>query len=1302
MNGESCIITPLAKKDNKPSKLYKELLRITKKRELANLIYAISLQDNFISKFDTHSDFNNQGELKTDILMQALNVQKLIDSSTKIEEEALKLKAIDSDKHIVYINDIDSRLQEIINYNKNNEEFKASIKHNDQGYYIDVDITNAENFNNVNSYTFRANLFNNLMKLMRDKGFNTIISDYNKSKINSINVFNVINVIKNFKTSNNELSPYNVSILSEFFTDNPLYTRLKSVFGDDLNKAISQVSGYTVINSEDIVEIDDYTETQVQRFLDLMFNTLQNVSNGEIDYVIQYTRDTADNVTTYGDTEGLDIKKELKNLYTLYHIDQKNLNLLNSRVKKLSEAAMKTLQMRTALLNQEEMKGDKTNERQKKHLLKIQRDISKGYYADSIISMLKDTVSLLNQEQATLNLLERRISSNPDSINNIVQLSTILNRHLTTTNTLKDWVDELINREDIEFDDALNSVTAMKDIKEAAKQVRDILDSLYVKAREKQFDTVRTFLMQYWGESKMMSDGTVITIDDIMSKATQDVSMLDRFLYSVGDTSDVMMNLIAQAIKEVHNKRDERLSSELYDIRTATEELYKTNSNTKFMFELDENGYPSKIISDYDYNKYDKELEQYKKSLIDNKIPKNEWDYNISEWVYNHTTEETLTFNDISIKLHVPVYKKAVSVKDRLTDSQYKYYQTMMSKKADTLNRINTQNNDSLFNIIEISNDLTSEIAETGGSPKKLIKVIKDRFVDTFTKREDDTEYGSVLEGNDIMSVPTDAKQEQINQLPLFYTHKLQDRSRVSTDFSRSMMAFMATSINYQEISNILDALLLTKDYMMQRQVNQTIGDKLLAGQNKLGKETYFNVVTKRGEASRLAGLAEDYFERVVYNKRRKGTQVWGVQIDKLVDTLTSYTSITGLSVNLLGSEVNTLVGKVQLLIESGMGLGGQFFGMKDLAFADVEYFHMLPELLVEINSNNKTSKLGLLMEKFDVLDDFYEKAKETGFYNNPLSKIIGNSNMFMLYGLGEHLIHAQTMIAILHNIKVVDGQGNIKSLLDAFEVTKTDKNGKLTVKEGYRFYDSNTKEYSEITPEAIFKIKKRIKYCNNSMHGAFGTDDKGMIHRYAFGRLVMNFRQWMPAHYSRRFRANHYNADLEDWVEGYYITTGKFLKDCIVDIYQHRFELGARWKQLNATQRYNINRAITELSILAMISASLLLLGDYKDARNNWAKRRLIYVLKRLQVDVRASVPSLGMLDNMTTILNSPIPSMNTIQDLRDLLKVTDLAETIQSGKYKGENRYVRNLEKRIPFYSQIMQQAAIGDDDALFQIFN
>ena len=67
----------------------------------------------------------------------------------------------------------------------------------------------------------------------------------------------------------------------------------------------------------------------------------------------------------------------------------------------------------------------------------------------------------------------------------------------------------------------------------------------------------------------------------------------------------------------------------------------------------------------------------------------------------------------------------------------------------------------------------------------------------------------------------------------------------------------------------------------------------------------------------------------------------------------------------------------------------------------------MMPGILKDVYSNNKQSKLGLLMDKFNVLGDFYEKLKTSGFYKNDISKIIGNSSLYFMYGMGEHLLHA-------------------------------------------------------------------------------------------------------------------------------------------------------------------------------------------------------------------------------------------------------------------------------------------------------
>ena len=103
------------------------------------------------------------------------------------------------------------------------------------------------------------------------------------------------------------------------------------------------------------------------------------------------------------------------------------------------------------------------------------------------------------------------------------------------------------------------------------------------------------------------------------------------------------------------------------------------------------------------------------------------------------------------------------------------------------------------------------------------------------------------------------------------------------------------------------------------------------------------------------------------------------------------------------------------------------------------------------------------------------------------------------------------------HNIKAKDSKGNIVKLFDIFKVDKDNTgNGTLKIEEGYTFYidDKNLTSGFKyringkpINEKTINVVKGAIAYVNKSMHGAFGYEDKGMLHRYAIGRLIMNFR---------------------------------------------------------------------------------------------------------------------------------------------------------------------------------------------------
>lgn len=1302
MVGDACLLWPI--KNGEPSKLYKELYNKTKKnRKLTNLLYALSLQDEIKGKF-VPSELNSQGEPLTKIFMEKLNVDSLLREKNIIENKAKELGALDDNGGVVYFNNMDHITQKVIDFNNTNEKLRAVIKHNREGFYIEVDLINAENYATNSILNIRTRIQEKLLQTFYDAGLSSIVGDKAKVLMNPLNIYYAINQLKALKRTTENVSQTLAHLLIDIFANDPLMIRLKTQFGEDLAQAISQVSGYTY---KDNITITSLQEQQINNILRKISNTLKKVlPNDTIDTIIEEAKTEEGTTTTYADADTLSVRDTLQELYKDYHIDQESLNILGRRVHKMSEAAIQLLQIQVAKLNEQKLKGNiKISE---SRLKKAQRDIDDGLFLRGIVDMLNTIQKSIKTTEKKLAKLMTKLNSAPDTLVAINQISGIINEQLDLVEEYSDILKSFANNDLLENGDVLSDSDLLDAIQEVASQLLEKINRIESNARAKQVDVVKAFFKIYWGDLKTLPDGTEVTIDELMEMASKDINFFDRFIYAANTTNNELMNLIAESIKQTHERRDAILKKELKRVRIATKRLQDSGSGYSFMFDRDENGYPKRIISDYDYEKFDKEYREYEEELEqDKEIDSTERKELLREWRRKHTKEIKYEYTDSedkqrTITLRVPIYNAERTVKERLTTTQYDYYKTMIGLKAQKMSQIGAINNDELFNVIEIANDFTTAMAESGGNPSAAYNIVKNKIVDLFKEREDDTDYGSVLNANDIQNTNVNAKGEEIMTLPLFYTHKIKDRSRVSTDFSRSMMAYLAASEHYIQMNKVVDTLILAKDFMLQKKVAKDSGGNILSDTHRLGKKTYTAVATSAGINTSLKGLVDDFYERAVYGRMKKNEgYIWGTKIrmDKATDFLTGYTSVAGLSVNILGAQANILVGKLQMLIEAG---AGEFFGFKDMAFADAKYFQMLPELLLEVNSNVKSSELGLLMEKFDVLDDFYEKIKETGFYKSPISKIIGNRNLFFLYGIGEHLLHAQGMLAVLHNKNnnVLDSVGNEVSILEAFEVIKDETgNGELKIKDGYK-----KKDGSPITEEDLRLLKRRIAYTNKSMHGAFGSFEKGMIHRYAIGRLIMNFRQWMPAHYQRRFRGLHYDTDLGEYREGYYVTAFKFIAGCVQDLKRAKLQIGTRWNDISDMERYNLKRAIAETTILLLLAGSIALLGDEKDKKGNWAYRNLIYQLKRMQMETFASNPfaAYGFVSNAIKVLNSPAAALKTTERLSHLLKITDLFSTIEEGKYEGENRYFHNLERDLPFYGQIVKALELGESDDLFKLFN
>ena len=603
-----------------------------------------------------------------------------------------------------------------------------------------------------------------------------------------------------------------------------------------------------------------------------------------------------------------------------------------------------------------------------------------------------------------------------------------------------------------------------------------------------------------------------------------------------------------------------------------------------------------------------------------------------------------------------------------------------------------------LYRAVQINKDMTEIASNNAGSPKKAVQLMLERTKSKFIRVADNTEYGEEAVDEEKGTVLLDFSGNPVDKLPVYYTTPLENPEMLSTDFTASIMAYAGMAVNYGEISKVIDALELTRDLIKDRPVQQMSGDHKLTEYYKVVHKKFRKAYTKPGERTNIGDRIDDYYESVLYGKHKKdqGT-IAGLNTAETLDSIKNYSGIIGLGLNLFSALSNATIGKMQIFIEA---VGGEYFGLKNSIKGKKNYYKDLPAYLAELNSVQKKSKMALLIDKFDALEEFYSDLKNRGYYKGALSRIIGNSNVFFLNNMGEHYLHTRTMLAMLDAYKVKEGKVE-KSLYDVMEVVEKDGTYSIEIKDGVTKLDG-----SAITEDDIDKLKLKIGRVNQSLNGAFNDADKGAIHRGALGRMAMQFRQWMPAHYLRRFSGRYYDEILEQYREGYYVTLGKFFLETVKDLKRGKFQLIANLNKLEKHEAANLKRAFAEIGTFILLS---LLIGaggpgDEKDKKGT-IDRLIAYNLKRMKLEAGASIPfpiSMDFLDNIWTILQSPAASIKSFNNLTDLIKVWNIFNEVESGRYKGWSEYEVDLVQAVPIYGQIRKVLDISSEDYMFSVLN
>lgn len=1323
-----CIYIPNGRNSSNPSKLFMDLNRVIKDREIVKNLWGIA---------------------QSDVILKELKLAVGVEPTAKALLDALNSKnlknAISDDAYVRYVSfteNLDENTdKDYVNakslansINNKYNTVKTTIAKDGKNYKVVV----LKNNNDAKIAEYKLNkkeeLNDELLKYMRKLGFNA----YSVEGLNEIGMFSpldafenadgLINIIKLAKGKEAEALPEEFAhFVVEGYSNHPLVKRLmdtlnsdivEEILGDEFEEyskrynnnqhllkkeAIGKLIAQKLVDRSNINSKIKYIS---DRFLNDVSNTFSKGDERQVNSLKQSILDDIDKfVESLNEKDTLDFfdKDAILKAEKLFKIKSKVRN-----IEQTTQETIETLAKRIKLLNL--YKKDKENTKSYKILREINEHLEREEYKDSIIKFL--SFCLTDLEIRTNALKKHTIAKNVDKLTEnplraaakqINEVETVIQAYLPIIKNLQSI--STMQHELIEED--------VDEIEKLAKEVSIIMSSLENITKDAKYNVLYKFYEPYFGEDKKIKIpgfDEEVGLDVILQSTVGDAGFMSVFVNAMSDSTDVFLQLVDVAYKDQIGKRDAKLFELNQRIGAINKEYYEATGSrdTSFMYELDENGKPNGWIkSEVDRAKYLKAKKEEEQRLKAEGLSDEEFHEKMKEWkgknlervkveyvetvINNKGKEEKITKTKYELR---PKAEEDLYLSDNLknlTDPQKKYYDAMMKIKLE-LDFILPDNKSQLHKAVQ-KRISTQDAVLQKGNLKSAFENWKRRFY----QQKDDTDFGESSVNDKGQYVVRDLAGKPIKKIPVFFTTMLDDMNLLDTNFTDSLLSYGAMSYNYESMTRVVDFMLLSRSQMVDREVIQQVGNKNLFTAFKIVDKKYTKTVTAKGEFSKLLEKLDDYIDANIYGIRKNKevthytskktvdgkevTEIKELNYGKLGDAVISYNSKLSLGYNVPSAIVNMEVGILQVL---NRALSKDGFSFKNLKNAHKQYGKLSAEYLAEQYSDVKKGKLSLLLQEWDVLEDYFASIDSSEFNQGVFRKTVGKISPLVLHSMGEHYLRSICMLAYLDGKKVKDGNDKEISLYDAIKIEEfTNKDGK----KAFRLKipdDIKTLDGKNYTSNEAFRDKLRMKEIMHKSLSNFSEEDKGKLHRMVAGRFIANFRQWMPKFFTERLKSGRYNMLTDSVEEGYYNTFFNYIRGVLADLLRLNFNFIEKFNDLTPNQKRNIWLSVREFGfvyIMQIICVHLATrLRDDDDEENGGWKLFFLTQLRTIN-DLKAGIPGPGMYDSLENIIRSPVAAQENMSRIINVLTLDGLTDTIESGRFKDWNKWIRNVFYAVPY---------------------
>lgn len=1313
---DNCIYIPKNKNNTGDSQLFIGLLDKTKtsgrvNRQLSLYMMALSrvpsVEKSLLAKGykqDAGGDF-----LADDIYKEFKGYFRK-DAPLQVEDKLIELGAVDSQLNPVVFQDAQQALQKVVKFNDTkpedqNNAFVASVQHSGNGYIITVQERNMHT--QIQSQYMREAL-RVWEEATRELTQNGIKVDVSSEIIQ--NMWNPLDISTTLKTlsilqkvSPESLTETDAALLLSFAESiNPqVYARVKKYFDAQFNdSSIEQIANVFVndplsLSKEVHSRLRDLIR-EIQTSPRLNFRNLYNniIGNQPLSEETQFSNIVASLIED-SDLSTEEISVDIKNIKSIREATAAAIRVIQNKIKKLeNQSKDETWEARFALQQKAE---------------KLAEEIQNQRFYASLAEIAEDCNKFMTE---SIDFLKKYDLSKDLTLADINEINNVIKDCLEELSGYMPFIESLTILDQLSLGSSISQEN-INTIKEQAQKTRDSLQKyqkFLTDMKEIMVKKTVGSLLKVQDKWDSVSEEEKLGIADVLSFT--DCSYMDRLFYSMTKTSVPIVSLMGRILRDAEDARDTATIRVAQKLREVNQILAEHGGDSSFMFTPD--GW---IATDRDFKGYYADKKAAIARLKAQGLRGPELQDAIKEWIDNNT-EQRLVDPIHNRYETVPNSNYEVKFDEGWQSWQKKYYQKMMAIKGE-LGSLMPEEYRQMYRPAYVSAGNMEILMKHG--LKALLQVKREQLRRWWKgiKPEDSMDYAPV-DDTGYKFVESTLTGEEKQRVPILFTQRILnnrgeiDKIRMSTDFTKSMVAYAYSALNYYFLNQISGTLEMMEDYIVNHTQSKDTLDNTKASKWQRGYLRVINTVKQAQGASNTAALIHGMLDSRLYGNKLIGSQALNMKLSSFI----RYTSFDALSLNVKGMVNNYIVGLLQTTIEAG---AGEFFGFKDATKAMGQLIGKVGDVnnLYDFLTQNKSNKINLLNELFNPMNNISEGANSQSFYNNPIAKLASVDLTFIGYGAGEYLLHTHAMLSVLNNVKLYQGDKEI-SLFDALEVDNKDsKNPKLVFKEGLVWKNGDKvipldRELprdliaSSDTFEFIEYIKKRIRYANQTMHGAMNSEDKGLIHRYILGRMIMNLRQWMVGHYSRRFRSKYFDADVMQFREGYYVTLWKLAKAMTRAQNQWNIDIMRGWNSMTKMQKHNVRRAATEIILYYALLSLVGFMGDPGDHKGERWYRFALYLAKRALMEERSSIPLLtvdmpwGLLTETMKLFDSPVAATTTFSKMRYYFMFGDLNEQVQRGPHKGENKYWHGVAHKAFFTRFIKQMEDFGEDDSAFAIFN